>query len=203
MTYSWNAWSDAWQSYYRNGADSSPAAGAEVSLLLGSHVKQDEHISCYKNQSIFIQRLQVPPASTVVTKGVAESRTQKGPILEQIDTKTTQFQQVKGVHSLKTVDSAIPSFNLCIWWWLIRGIITRRIVRIMCEIPEVEEVFWDFRIRCDKWFGVKLLIAVVHVCRELLLWLLFYLLCHWLRITFLSVDTQHTTFTFAVRFRNI
>lgn len=65
--------------HYRNGPDSSSAAGAEVCLVLGSHIKKDEHISCYKDQGFFIQRLQVPPASTVITKGVAECRTQKGP----------------------------------------------------------------------------------------------------------------------------
>lgn len=74
---SWNSWSDDWLSHYRYGADSSATAGAEESLLLGNHVKQDEHISCDEDHCVFIQWLQVPPASAVVTKGVAESRTQR------------------------------------------------------------------------------------------------------------------------------
>lgn len=82
-------------SYYRNGANSSPTAGAEVSLILGIHIKQDEHISCYKDQSVFIQQLQVPPSSTVITIGVAECRIQKGPILQKIYKNNTISARLK------------------------------------------------------------------------------------------------------------
>lgn len=73
---------------------------------------------------------------------------------------------------------------------LVTGIMTVTVIIIICEIPEVQEVFRDFRINCDKWFGVKLLIVVVHVCRELLLWFLSCLLHHWIFIPFLPEETN-------------
>lgn len=63
------------QPSYRDGANSYSTAGAEVSLLLGGNVQQDEQVSCYKDQSSVIQQLQVPSAPTVVTEGVTEYRT--------------------------------------------------------------------------------------------------------------------------------
>lgn len=164
-------------SNYRNGANSSPTAGAEVSLLLGMYIKQDEHISCYEEQSFFIQQMQVCPTSTVIPKGVTEHRTHMRLV----------FDQKKGkLVSLYVFDCR-----------LVTGIMTVTIVCqiiiviiIICEIPEVQEVFRDFRISCDKWFGVKLLIVVVHVCRELLLWFLSCLLHHCIFIPFLPEETN-------------
>lgn len=67
---------------------------------------------------------------------------------------------------------------------------TVTVIIIICEIPEGQEVFRDFRISCDKWIRVKLLIVVVHVCRELLLWFLSCLLHHWIFIPFLPKETN-------------
>lgn len=61
--------------FYRDGANSFPAAGAEVFLLSGGNVQQDELVTRYKDQSFIIQQLQVRPAPTVITKGVTECRT--------------------------------------------------------------------------------------------------------------------------------
>lgn len=94
------AWSQAWQSTYRDGADAAPAAGAEVPLPPGGHVQQDEHVSRHEDERVLIQRLQVPPAPAVVTKQVAARRTQKR--------RTNWFQQVSGVGSLTAVGSATP-----------------------------------------------------------------------------------------------
>lgn len=57
---------------YRDCSDSPSTAGAQVSLLLGVHIEQDEHVPRYKNQSSVIQQLQVCPASTVIAKGVTD-----------------------------------------------------------------------------------------------------------------------------------
>lgn len=62
------------QTPYRDGADSSSAAGAEVSLLLGGNIQQDKQVSCYKDQSSVIKQLQVSPSPTVVTEGVTGCR---------------------------------------------------------------------------------------------------------------------------------
>lgn len=58
--------------FYRDRANSFPAAGAEVFLLSGRNVQQDELVTRYKDQSSIIQQLQVRPAPTVITKGVTE-----------------------------------------------------------------------------------------------------------------------------------
>lgn len=66
--------SHARQTSYGDRADSSSAAGAEVPLLLGGNIQQDEQISCYKDQSSVIKQLEVSPSPTVVTEGVTECR---------------------------------------------------------------------------------------------------------------------------------
>lgn len=63
---------------YRDGADSSSTAGAEIPLLLGGNVQQDEQVACYEDQSSIIQELQVPPAPTVIAKRVTECRMHQG-----------------------------------------------------------------------------------------------------------------------------
>ncbi len=56
------------------------------------------------------------------------------------------------------------------------------------RIREVQEVLWDFRVGCDGRSGVKLLILVARVCRELFVWFLLSLpLHHWL-FTITSCD---------------
>lgn len=88
-----DAWHHSWNGsqYYRDGADSPPAAGAEVPLLLGGHVKQNEHVSRHEDQGGFIQRLQVPPAPAVVTKGVAEM--QKGRIFRHNNVSKSKLEK--------------------------------------------------------------------------------------------------------------
>lgn len=43
------------------------------------------------------------------------------------------------------------------------------IITHLQRIPEVQEVLWDFGVRCDERSGVKLLILVALFCRELLI----------------------------------
>lgn len=51
---------------YPDGTNSATAAGAQVPLLLGANIKQDEQLASNDDQSFIIQQLQVCSPATVV-----------------------------------------------------------------------------------------------------------------------------------------